>query len=201
MQWLKDFNEFIREHKFWGLVLVAFTIVITAGAYLRAIDRVQLALAQLISAAITIDSKTGEISVKAFYAWAAIGLLVVIIFLSLFVWRAVRDRSGVMGKTFEKMMQAASQIAAQLYPEDSPPLKNLVRVRRTYLISENFDTAVTREDDYQALTDLHVERVLLAAEQDAEPCEFLDNLNFKVRDERGSDLVRYLPTKDAEFEK
>ena len=60
------------------------------------------------------------------------------------------------------MMQSASQIAAQLYPEDHPPLKNVVRVRRTYLVSENFDTAVIREDDYKGLTDLCFIRILLA---------------------------------------
>jgi hypothetical protein len=218
MQWLQNFFQYVKEHKFWGLVTAAFIIVVTLGAYLRSIDRIQQALSQLVSAAVTIDPSTRAISVKESYAWVAVCALVAVLVLALFIWQKVlkgnqaardlaamisvpQERRRVMEKTFEKMMQAASQIAAQLYPENRPPLKNLVRARRTYLISENFDTAVTREDDYKALTDLHVERILLAAEQDADPCDFLDDLNFKVRDAQGPDRVAYLPTKNAEFEK
>jgi hypothetical protein len=201
MQWLKNSLHYVREHKFWGLVAAAFVVVVTLGAYLRAIDRVQQALSDLVSVATTIDAKTGTISVKSAYAWVAVGALIAMVFLVLFIWQKLRERSSVMEDTFEKMMQAASQIAHQLYPEDRPPQKNLTRVRRTYLVSENFDAAVTREDDYKALTDLHVERVLLAAEQEADPCDFLADVNFKVRDEQGAGRVAYLPTKNAKFEK
>ncbi len=110
-------------------------------------------------------------------------------------------RGAVMEMTFEKMMQAASEIAAQLYPPDRPPQKNIIRARRTYLVSQNFDTAITREDDYKALTDLHIERIIVGAEQHADPCEFLDDIDFKVRDDSRGSRVVYLPTRNTPFEK
>ena len=166
-------------------------------------------LSHFVSFAIKIDPNTQEVSVKETYAWVAPGVLIVIVFFFLFMWKTVREGKEAQRKLTEgtsvqhecfpvvrehceKMMQSASQIVAQLYPEDHPPLKNVVRVRRTYLVSENFDTAVIREDDYKGLTDLCFIRILLAAEPDAKPCAFLAGLDFNVQDVCRSGYVTYL---------
>lgn len=196
----------------WGI-----RIVLTLFGFLIGFSG-DKALRRILSVAIKIDPNTKDISVKDPYAWVALGVLLLIPLLFLFMWQKVREGKEERRKLldaasvphehfpivrdhFEKMMQSALQITAQMYPEDHLPLKNVVRVRRTYLVSENFDTAVTREDDYKGLTDLCFIRILVAAEPDAEPCAFLADLNFNVQDARGPGHVAHLPTKDAHFEK
>jgi len=218
MDWLYSLWAEIRKHRVWGLVIAAVLLLAAVGSIIRGLDRIKQTLVDLILPALVIDPTPTVIHIKDGYAWGALLTLLILLILFLLglrVWlelRRVREdverqgtegnrRSYVLDKTFERMMQAASQIFAQLYSTSGQPQKNLLRARRTYIVSENFDTAVLREDEYKAITDLHIEQITIGAETAANPCEFLDDIDFKVRDENPLNQVVYVPCKNTPFEK
>jgi hypothetical protein len=66
-----------------------------------------------------------------------------------------------------------------------------------YLISKDFTTEVTREYEVQAVSEIiHYWNLSNRPSEYAVGVEYLDDINFKVKEGSGVGEIAYLPTKD-----
>ncbi len=209
--WWGDLKGRVGRHRFVTGFLLLVVGVGAAGRFLGGVQRIRDLLSWLMLGAVTVDPPGAKVAIKGGYVVGALFFLVLAVLFVGFAlqWRydlralrtTIERRGKTVEKTFEKMMLAASQVLDQLYPTARRPQKNLLSVRRTYLVAENLDTTVKREDEYQAITDLHIEHIRVGAEPAAVACEFLDDIDFKVRADSAANRVVYIPTKNTPYEK
>jgi len=218
MDWLYAKWEQVKQDPFWGIVILGFLLVGTTGKFLGWMTYIKNVLAFLLSRGVTFDSATRKTIVSDTYAWMAVLVVAALVVLALFGLRIHHDRNrlrtnlkeieseslrdkATVEKTFEKMMGAASKICAQVFPRDGLPQKNILSARAVFLVDDNFTATVSSEWEYKALTDLYFEQFDIGAETDADPCKYLDDIKFRVKDANPINSIAYLPSENSPHSK
>ena len=105
-------------------------------------------------------------------------------------------------KTLQGMMRAATRITNQLYPPKKSPPYAFERISRVYTIDSDGSATLSASYHIRAYRRaLHFWSIGILAETDAPAIEFLDEIDFKVRDETKADRVAYLLKTDTGHEK
>jgi hypothetical protein len=116
--------------------------------------------------------------------------------------KAKNERQTTAYKTLQGIMGAASRIRDKLQPPQALPQKLLKSVHMVYLISKDFTTEVTREYEVQAVSEIiHYWNLSNRPSEYADGVEYLDDINFKVKEGSGVGEIAYLPTKDEPRDK
>lgn len=115
--------------------------------------------------------------------------------------REFRRKSETAMKTLRGMSDAALRVKEQLFPIAKRPAAWQVSVHNTYLIHKNFDADVKRIYEYKAVDEpIHFWEIELWVESVAASVDFLDDINFKIRDGLGR-VLTYLPIENAQRNK
>lgn len=110
---------------------------------------------------------------------------------------AKNERQTTAYKTLQGMMSAASKIRDRQTPPQATPHKSIKSVHMVYLISRDFTTEVTREYEIEAVNDtIHYWNFSNRPSEYADEVEYLDDIDFKVRDGSGKGEIAYLPTRN-----
>lgn len=110
---------------------------------------------------------------------------------------AKNERQTTAYKTLQGMMGAASRIRDRLNPPQTSPQKAIKSVHMVYLISRDFTTEVTREYEVEAVNDtIHYWNLSNRPSEYADEVEYLDDIDFKVREGSGIGEIAYLPTRN-----
>jgi len=106
----------------------------------------------------------------------------------------IRDEHSTKAfKALQGMMRASSRIRDQLTPPALMPVKSFDKVRVTYLIERDFSAYVYREYDIRAPEQhVHFWPTGSRATEYAQRVDYLDDIDFKVIDKSGKDLVYLL---------
>jgi len=105
-------------------------------------------------------------------------------------------------KTLTGMMLAATKIANRLYPIATIPPFSIDAIQITTIVRE--DGSSTVKASYRIKADqsaVHFWEVIIGAEPVATGVEFLDEIDFKIRDKDGADRVAYLVTRNGSHRK
>lgn len=106
------------------------------------------------------------------------------------------ERRTVAFKTLMGMMRAASRIRDRIFPPARKPLKSFRSIKAVFNIHSNFDTEVREEYEiYSSDEPVHFLSLVEGVTDAADPVEYLDDINFKVIDNSGHEVV-YLPTEN-----
>lgn len=106
------------------------------------------------------------------------------------------ERRTIAFKTLMGMMRAASRIRDRNYPPASRPLRSFKSIKSTFEINKNFDGDVRQEYEiYSSDKPLHFVSLSEAVTDSADSVDYFDDIDFKVRDESGHEVV-YLPTEN-----
>jgi hypothetical protein len=109
----------------------------------------------------------------------------------------LKERYGVAKNTLRGMMEAASRVREQLFPSADRPVKNLKSVDSVYLIYKNFDVEVRHVYEVTASDrPLHFMELSDGVEDRDEGVEYLDDIQFKVKDGEGKTLAYLLSRND-----
>jgi hypothetical protein len=108
--------------------------------------------------------------------------------------RGKSETSTIAHKTLLGMMRAANRIRHQSFPLDPSKQKSYVSIDNTYLVNKDFTTEITRRYQIRAVsTPIHFLEMFFWANDDADPKDYLDDIDFKITsNSEGKDVV-YLP--------
>lgn len=202
---LPDFDWVKKSPLKLGLgVFVGF---IGLAAVVRNVDSWRGYVERLILAGALLQGSPPHIEVRLWLVTislllpASVAVLVVLLMQSEYRRREAErsrdERKTKAYKTLQGMMRAASRIREQLTPPVLTPLKSVDRVRITYLIEKDFTATLCREFDIRTTEQpLHFWSTANRASTYAQPVDFLDDIDFKVTDRSGHQLV-YLPTENG----
>jgi len=176
--------------------------VVAAVALLLKLDRLVAAIREAVAVGL-VPGGSGRFLLSAGWGWglaiaavalAASSLLCVRLAFEVHaLQREQRTSAAITEKTLSGMMRAANRIAYQMYPLAERPPFAFEKVSRSYHVDANGDTRVTASYSIRAYErPLHFWTLWLAAEPEAPGVDFLDSLDFKIRDLAGEDRVAYL---------
>ncbi|HZB89487.1 MAG TPA: hypothetical protein VE291_12555 [Terracidiphilus sp.] len=105
------------------------------------------------------------------------------------------ERQTTAYKTLQGMMGAASRIRDRQNPPQGVPQKSFKTIRMVYLIDKDFTTEVKREYEVEAANEtVHYWNLSNRPSECADQAEYLDDINFKVKEASGTGEIAYLPT-------
>jgi hypothetical protein len=107
-------------------------------------------------------------------------------------------RKAIAEKTLSRMMDAAYKITQQMTGPYQK--KKILEIDNSYLIHPNYDGQIERKYSIRAIEALHFWEIKVVIESDASPQDFLDDIDFKVRDDKGESIF-YLPTENGPHSK
>lgn len=156
--------------------------------------------------AVVTNLKTSQVTVKGWIFWVfallvsfavAAGALLVRSEINLRSALKARDeRKTTAFKTMQGMMWAATRLRHQHYQTTARVKKSVRSVTASFRIHENFNTDVEQHWSIYATHELvNFWSVTMRATSEANPAEYLDDINFKVTDESDNGVV-YLPTEN-----
>lgn len=195
----------IMESRISLVIWLLFSLIGTA-AIIRNLLSLHGWFRDIVARAITVKSNPPSMEVKSWLFWLfaslasclviAVGLLVRSE-LNLAKSLTVQDeRKTTAFKTMQGMMLAATRIRAQHHPTANKVKKSIRNVEMTFHIRSNFDTDVEQKwDIYASGEPVSFWSPSVRATSEATPMEYLDDINFKVRDDSGNGVV-YLPTEN-----
>jgi hypothetical protein len=218
MNWLKAKWNNLEQDPFWGIVIVAVFALVTLGEALGGMPHLRDELGHLISNAATFDQATGKATLTNLSGWIAVLVIFLLVILMLVGLRIRNDRDELrkslnhinseilkdqktIERTFEKMMSAAAKICSQLFPTDARPQKNILATHVVFLVDENFNATVSCDWEYKAVNDLYFEQFNVGSESDADPCKYLNDIDFKIWDANPLNSIAYLPTENSAYSK
>lgn len=206
-----DFATWFENYPNIWLGVLIIVAIAAIGRFIGGLAVAKSLLADIMKGGVEIDWNTRQVTVSDWLGWLVLFLLAVFIYGLVIAYRSskgleeLRQTSGkrnlVVEKTFEKTVLASSRICGQLYPRSRTPQKNFLKVKTVYLVDEDFTTSVTREYEISAITDLDFDQFVIGAEPEADPCEFLDEIDFKVRDTNPLNELVYLITENTPYTK
>ena len=108
------------------------------------------------------------------------------------------NRKAIAEKTLNRMMDAAYKITQQM----TGPLlkKKILEIDNSYLIHPNYDGQIERKYSIRAIEPLHFWEIKIVVESEASPQDFLDDIEFKIRDDKGESIF-YLPIENGPHSK
>src|ERR1700674_802507 len=119
--------------------------------------------------------------------------------------RAVRARSEpstIAHRTMLGMMRAATKLRHRSFPDNPSQTKSHVSIENTYLIHKDFTTEVTRGYELKATTaPIHFCEIAIGVNSQADPADYLDNIDFKVHSHDDKNEIVYLPIENDGFRK
>jgi NADH:ubiquinone oxidoreductase subunit K len=156
--------------------------------------------------AIVTDPKTGQMGVKARVFWifavlvastVAIAALLIRSEINLGVALKVKnERTTIAFKTLQGMMWAANRLRHQHFPSSAKVKKCVRSVKAIFRIHKNFDTDVEQHWCIRAGEEaVNFWTVTVRSTSEADGAEYLDDINFKVKDASDNGVV-YLPTEN-----
>lgn len=206
MRLLKFLGDHLRQ--FWKLwAAAAGTVVLIIGIYTPLKEAVgRWMLRQVVSRA---GTSSGRVVVSDFAAILiasgiiTLSLVAVALCYTLYSLYQVRRaektgerRAGTLEKTFHRTQQAADKIWNRLFLGPSRPLKKVIKLRQVWTIYENGDcnfvetiTLTTKDKD------IHFMWKGVDVEQLAEPAEFPDDIDLKIKP-GGNGEIAYLISKN-----
>lgn len=111
--------------------------------------------------------------------------------------KAKNERQTTAYKTLQGMMGAASRIRDRQNPPQAVPRKSIKNVHMVYLISRDFTTELTREYEIEAVNEtIHYWNLSNNPSEYADEAEYLDDIDFKVKEGSGFGEIVYLPTRN-----
>lgn len=207
MKAIRDwFGKLANEHPFalaWGIILIAIAGVERLDDIAAWKEKFDWILQNG-----THEDKTTHELISSPLLFGIVFALVVTWIIWLFLFAAATilrrraleakdERQTTAYKTLQGMMNAASRIRDRLTPPQATPQKWIRTVHMVYLISRDFTTEVTREYEIAAVNDtIHYWNSSNRPSEHADEVEYLDDLDFKVREVSGIGEIAYLPTKN-----
>ncbi len=160
----------------------------------------------ILLGAVVTDPKTSQMTVKGWIFWVFALLVSTAVCVTALLVRSeinlqtalkTRDeRKTIAFKTMQGMMVAATRIRDQHHPSATKVKKSVRRVELTFRIHENFDTNVEQKwDIYSSQEPVSFWTTSVQATSEANPMEYLDDIDFKMRDDSGNGVV-YLPVEN-----
>jgi hypothetical protein len=200
-QW---FAKFADEHPFalaWGIVILAVTFV----GRLNDIASWKEKFDWILRNGTRQDPATHVVTSSPWLFGLVFAVVVTwIIWLFLFAQatilrsralKAKNERQTTAYKTLKGMMSAASRIRDRLNPPQAVPQKSIKSVHMVYSIRKDFTTEVVREYEIEAVNEtVHYWNLSNRPSEYADEVEYLDDIDFKVREGSGIGEIAYLPT-------
>jgi hypothetical protein len=188
------------------LVAVVFTILLSAATLVGHIEGAKSIFDQFVQVATTTNKPNVTVVAKFwFFFICAVLILLVTAFLALYIQsergrrqaiKSRNERSTVAFKTLLGMMRAAAKIKELHHPASNRIIKSCKSMRITVLLNKNLDAEVRQEYEFFTTEEpVRFWAITMRANSSAEPRDYLLDMNFKVTDESGRDVV-YLPTEN-----
>jgi hypothetical protein len=106
------------------------------------------------------------------------------------------ERGTIAFKTMERMMWAATRIRDQHHPQAVKARKSIRKGEMTFRLDKNFGAQVEQKwDIYTTEESVNFWSISIRATAEATRMEYLDDINFKIRDESGNNVV-YMPVEN-----
>ncbi len=198
------FSKLATEHPF----VLAWSIVALAVVSVERLDDIAAwkdKFDRILQTGTHLDESTHSVVSSPWFFGAIFALVVTwVIWLALFgqatilrnrALQAKNERQTTAYKTLQGMMGAASRIRDRQNPPQKVPQKSFKTIRMVYLINKDFTTEVTREYEIEAVNEtVHYWNLSNRPSEYADEVEYLDDINFKVKEASGGGEIAYLPT-------
>ncbi len=189
-----------------SVLSVALGLVLLFTEGVKKIRYAEGLLEEISNAGIVKPSNVGHLPLHLWYANTLFFLATLLVFVTaLYIGAQLKLKSirenklkhvDLAAKTLDGMMAASLRIRNQLITQSTQPSLQFCRIEITYVIRKSYDVDVVKLYHIRAAgSAVHFWEFPIRVDGLACEVGFLDSLNFKVKDESGSDVV-YLPMKN-----
>jgi hypothetical protein len=192
---------------YWQALALAVAAITAALTITSLVDWIRPNLAR------NLDQENGQTLLNMGWSWviAVIVILFVasLLFSGILLTRlkkseeVIAHKMALCSKTLTGMILAATKITNKLYPPAAIPPFSIETIQITTSVHEDGSSTVKAEYRIKAhgINPVNFWEIAIGAETVAPPVEFLDEIDFKIKDKQGAERVAYMVTRNETHNK